>query len=260
MNILERIIQHKRIEVAEAKRNISIDELKDKSLFDRTCYSLRESVLDLDKNGIIAEYKRASPSKGSINAHSDVSEIAKAYEESGVSAISVLTDSEFFKGSLNDLIAVREAVQIPVLRKEFIVDPFQITEAKAYGADVILLIAACLSSKEIEEFSTYAKKIGLNVLLEIHNEEELKDNKFDTIDAIGVNNRNLTDFSVSLQHSLDLVSLIPVQYIKVSESGISNPDTIKLLKNEGFQAFLIGENFMKMEDPAKAIQNFVKQI
>lgn len=260
MNILERIIQHKRIEVAEAKRNILIDELKDKSLFDRTCYSLRESVLDLDKNGIIAEYKRASPSKGSINAHSDVSEIAKAYEESGVSAISVLTDSEFFKGSLNDLIAVREAVQIPVLRKEFIVDPFQITEAKAYGADVILLIAACLSSKEIEEFSTYAKKIGLNVLLEIHNEEELKDNKFDTIDAIGVNNRNLTDFSVSLQHSLDLVSLIPVQYIKVSESGISNPDTIKLLKNEGFQAFLIGENFMKMEDPAKAIQNFVKQI
>lgn len=260
MNILERIIQHKRIEVAEAKRNISIDELKDKSLFDRTCYSLRESVLDLDKNGIIAEYKRASPSKGSINAHSDVSEIAKAYEESGVSAISVLTDSEFFKGSLDDLIAVREAVQIPVLRKEFIVDPFQITEAKAYGADIILLIAACLSSKEIEEFSTYAKKIGLNVLLEIHNEEELKDNKFDTIDAIGVNNRNLTDFSVSLQHSLDLVSLIPVQYIKVSESGISNPDTIKLLKNEGFQAFLIGENFMKMEDPAKAIQNFVKQI
>lgn len=260
MNILERIIQHKRIEVAEAKRNISIDELKDKSLFDRTCYSLRESVLDLDKNGIIAEYKRASPSKGSINVHSDVSEIAKAYEESGVSAISVLTDSEFFKGSLDDLIAVREAVQIPVLRKEFIVDPFQITEAKAYGADVILLIAACLSSKEIEEFSTYAKKIGLNVLLEIHNEEELKDNKFDTIDAIGVNNRNLTDFSVSLQHSLDLVSLIPVQYIKVSESGISNSDTIKLLKNEGFQAFLIGENFMKMEDPAKAIQNFVKQI
>lgn len=260
MNILERIIQHKRIEVAEAKRNISIDELKDKSLFDRTCYSLRESVLDLDKNGIIAEYKRASPSKGSINAHSDVSEIAKAYEESGVSAISVLTDSEFFKGSLDDLIAVREAVQIPVLRKEFIVDPFQITEAKAYGADIILLIAACLSSKEIEEFSTYAKKIGLNVLLEIHNEEELKDNKFDTIDAIGVNNRNLTDFSVSLQHSLDLVSLIPVQYIKVSESGISNSDTIKLLKNEGFQAFLIGENFMKMEDPAKAIQNFVKQI
>ncbi|HUH19989.1 indole-3-glycerol phosphate synthase TrpC [Albibacterium sp.] len=260
MNILERIIQHKRIEVAEAKRNISIDELKDKSLFDRTCYSLRESVLDLDRNGIIAEYKRASPSKGSINAHSDVSEIAKAYEESGVSAISVLTDSEFFKGSLDDLIAVREAVQIPVLRKEFIVDPFQITEAKAYGADVILLIAACLSSKEIEEFSTYAKNIGLNVLLEIHNEEELKDNKFDTIDAIGVNNRNLTDFSVSLQHSLDLVSLIPVQYIKVSESGISNPDTIKLLKNEGFQAFLIGENFMKMDDPAKAIQDFVKQI
>jgi len=260
MNILEKIIQHKRIEVAEAKKNISIDELTDKSLFDRTCYSLRESILDLDKNGIIAEYKRASPSKGSINAHSDVSDIVKAYEQSHVSAISVLTDSEFFKGTLDDLIAVREAVQIPVLRKEFIVDLFQIAEAKAYGADIILLIAACLSSKEIEEFSTYAKEIGLNVLLEVHNEEELKGNKFDTIDAIGVNNRNLIDFSVSLQHSLDLVNLIPDQYIKVSESGISDPETIKLLKSEGFQAFLIGENFMKMENPATAIQDFVKHI
>lgn len=260
MNILEKIVRHKRVEVAEAKKGISVDELKEKSLFNRTCYSLRESVLDPDRNGIIAEYKRASPSKGIINDHSDVSEIAKAYEQNQVSAISVLTDSEFFKGTLNDLVAVREAVKIPVLRKEFIVDPFQITEAKAYGADIILLIAACLSSKEIKEFSAYAKKIGLNVLLEIHNEEELKDNKFDTIDAIGVNNRNLIDFSVSIQHSRDLASLIPVQYIKVSESGISDPDTIKLLKNEGFQAFLIGENFMKTEDPAQAIQDFVKHI
>jgi len=260
MNILEKIIQHKRIEVAEAKKGISIDELKEKSLFNRTCYSLRESVVDLNKNGIIAEYKRASPSKGTINAHSDVREIAKAYEQNHVSAISVLTDSEFFKGNLNDLIAIRETVQIPVLRKEFIVDPFQITEAKAYGADIILLIAACLSSDEIKEFSSYAKKIGLNVLLEVHNEEELKDNKFDTIDAIGVNNRNLIDFSVSLQHSLDLVNLIPVQYIKVSESGINDPETIKLLKNEGFQAFLIGENFMKTKDPAQAIQEFVRHI
>jgi len=260
MNILEKIIQHKRIEVAEAKKSISVDALKDKPFFDRTCYSFRESVLDLDKNGIVAEFKRASPSKGSINDHSDVRDIAKAYEQNRVSAISVLTDSEFFGGSLDDLIAVRESVEIPVLRKEFIVDPFQITEAKAYGADIILLIAACLSSKEIKEFSAYAKKIGLNVLLEVHNVEELKDNKFDTIDAVGVNNRNLMDFTVSIQHSLDLANSIPVQYIKVSESGISDPETIKLLKNEGFQAFLIGENFMKTEDPAKAIANFVKQV
>jgi indole-3-glycerol phosphate synthase len=260
MNILEKIVLHKRIEVAETKKSVSVDELKDKLFFNRTCYNLRESVLDLDKNGIIAEYKRASPSKGIINEHANVSEVAKAYEENHVSAISVLTDSEFFKGSLDDLVAVREAVQIPVLRKEFIVDPFQITEAKAYGADIILLIAACLSSKEIKEFSAYAKKLGLNVLLEIHNGEELKDNKFDTIDAVGVNNRNLKDFSVSLEHSRELANLIPVQYIKVSESGISDPDTIKLLKNEGYQAFLIGENFMKTEDPAQAIQNFVKNI
>lgn len=260
MNILEKIIQRKRVEVEQAKKETSIAELQEKPFFNRTCYSLRDSVLDPSKNGIISEYKRASPSKGIINDHSTPAEVAKAYEQNKVSAISVLTDHDFFKGSLDDLVAVRNAVNIPVLRKEFIIDPFQITEAKAYGADIILLIAACLSSEEIKQFSAYAKEIGLNVLLEVHNEEELKNNKFDTIDAIGVNNRNLIDFSVSIQHSIDLVTLIPDQFIKVSESGISDPETIKQLKDVGFQAFLIGENFMKTEDPAKAIQEFVKHI
>src|SRR5690606_13181381 len=233
---------------------------QNKPLFGRTCYDLRESVLDAKKNGIIAEFKRASPSKGIINGHSKPDEIAKAYEQNKVSAISVLTDHDFFGGSLDDLLAVRKAVSIPILRKEFIIDPFQIAEAKAYGADIILLIAACLSSEQIDDLSTYAKEIGLNVLLEIHNKEELKDNMFDTIDAIGVNNRNLIDFTVSIQHSLDLVDLIPDRYIKVSESGISEPETIKQLKTAGFQAFLIGENFMKTEDPEKAIRNFAEKI
>jgi len=260
MNILGKIIQRKKLEVQEAKKNITIEELQETPLFNRTCYSLKQSVLDPGKNGIISEFKRASPSKGIINDHSNVDEIAKAYEQNNVSAISVLTDHNFFKGSIEDLLAVRNAVKIPVLRKEFIIDPFQIAEAKAYGADIILLIAACLSSKEVNELSAYAKKIGLNVLLEVHNEEELKENKFDTIDAIGVNNRNLNDFSVSIQHSLDLINLIPDQYIKVSESGISNPETIQLLRNVGFQAFLIGENFMKTNNPGKAIQEFIDQI
>lgn len=260
MNILEKIIQRKRVEVEEAKQQTSLAELQAMPLFNRECYNLRNSILDPNKNGIISEFKRASPSKGIINDHSSASEVAKAYEQNNVSAISVLTDHDFFKGSMDDLLAVRNAVNIPILRKEFIVDTFQIAEAKAYGADIILLIAACLSPEEIKTFSSYAKEIGLNVLLEVHNKEELENNKFDTIDAIGVNNRNLIDFTVSIQHSLDLVNLIPDKYIKVSESGISEPETIKLLKDAGFQAFLIGENFMKTEDPAEAIRDFVQQI
>lgn len=149
---------------------------------------------------------------------------------------------------------------IPLLRKEFIVDHYQIAEAKAYGADIILLIAACLTVKEIQELSSYSKSLGLNVLLEVHNEEELKDNLFDTIDAIGVNNRNLKDFSVSLAHSYDLVNKIPDHYIKVSESGISDPSTIRELKNIGYQSFLIGENFMKTTNPGEALAEFVKEI
>src|SRR5690606_2304649 len=187
---------------------------QNKPLFGRTCYDLRESVLDAKKNGIIAEFKRASPSKGIINGHSKPDEIAKAYEQNKVSAISVLTDHDFFGGSLDDLLAVRKAVSIPLLRKEFIIDSFQIAEAKAYGADISLLIAACLSSKEIDQLYSYVKKLGLNVLLEVHNEDENKNNMFATFDAVGVNSRHLIDFSVSIQHSLDLVTQIPYRYIK----------------------------------------------
>jgi indole-3-glycerol phosphate synthase len=229
-------------------------------LFSRTCYNLKESVLNPDKTGIIAEYKRASPSKGLLNGTSTVQEVVKGYQDAGASAISVLTDKDFFQGSLDDLTAAREVLQIPILRKEFIVDEYQIAEAKAYGADIILLIAACLDSKEIETLSKYAKTLGLNVLLEVHNEEELNRSIFNSIDAIGVNNRNLKDFIVSLDHSYDLVNKIPSTIIKVSESGISDPETIKNLKKAGFNAFLIGENFMKTENPAEAIKEFVEKI
>lgn len=191
---------------------------------------------------------------------SSVTEVVSGYQAAGASAISVLTDTDFFKGTLDDLTEARKALTIPLLRKEFIVDKYQIAEAKAYGADIILLIAACLTTEEIQDFSTYAKQLGLNVLLEVHDEEELNRSIFDTIDAIGVNNRNLKDFSVSLDHSYDLVNKIPSQYIKVSESGISDPETIKNLKKAGFQAFLIGENFMKTENPSVAISNFVKEL
>lgn len=256
MTILDKIVIRKKEEVAVAKTKVSLAELEAMPLFQRTCYNLRESILDPNKTGIIAEYKRASPSKGLINGTSTVEEVVAGYQDAGASAISVLTDLDFFQGSLKDLTAARNVLQIPLLRKEFIVDPYQIAEAKAYGADIILLIAACLEKEEIKSLSEYAKSLGLNVLLEVHNEEELNKSIFPSIDAIGVNNRNLKDFSVSLDHSYDLVNKIPNQYIKVSESGISDPETIKALKKAGFNAFLIGENFMKTPNPTEAIKKF----
>ena len=260
MTILDQIIETKRAEVAQSKERISEDRLREMPLFNRTCYALNDSILNPLRTGIIAEFKRASPSKGIINAHSEVSDVVKGYEEAGASAVSVLTDSTYFKGSLTDLIAAREVLQIPLLRKEFIIDPYQITEAKAYGADVILLIAAVLTPEEVQQLSAYAKSLGLSVLLEVHHLDELTPNLHPSIDAIGVNNRNLHDFSVTIQHSIDLAPHIPSSYQKVSESGISDPLRIRELKNHGFTSFLIGENFMKTDDPGEAMKNFVQAL
>lgn len=260
MTILDQIVERKKQEVADAIAQVSLEELTNYPLFSRSCFSLRDSIFHPERTGIIAEYKRASPSKGLINGTSSVEEVVLGYQQAGASAISVLTDKDYFQGSLEDLTKAREVLHIPLLRKDFIVDKYQIAEAKAYGADIILLIAACLSTQEVTDFSSYAKSLGLNVLLEVHNEEELIHNIFPTIDAIGVNNRNLKDFSVSLEHSYDLVDKIPNTYIKVSESGISDPNTIIDLRNKGFQGFLIGENFMKTSNPSEAIEDFVKQL
>ncbi|SEL43700.1 indole-3-glycerol phosphate synthase TrpC [Parapedobacter koreensis] len=257
MTILETIVANKRQEVKQAKKAVTIADLEKKPLFARECLSLRESVLSPTTNGIIAEYKRASPSKGIINDRSPVAEVVAGYQAAGVSAISVLTDQEFFKGSLDDLVAARAALHIPLLRKEFIIDAYQLVEAKAHGADIILLIAAVLQPAELKSLSEAAQSLGLSVLLEVHERDELERSMMDSVDAIGVNNRNLKDFTVSLAHSLELVDLIPDQFIKVSESGISDPATIRNLRQAGFQAFLIGENFMKTEDPTQAIQHFV---
>lgn len=260
MTILDKIIDKKKQEVEQAKAVSVIADLEAMPLFGRSCYSLHDSIRHPERNGIISEFKRASPSKGIINAHSPVAEVVRGYQAAGVSAVSVLTDSEFFKGNLADLIEARAALQLPLLRKEFIVDEYQIVEAKAYGADIILLIAAVLDPKEVQVLSTFAQSLGLHVLLEVHNREELERSITDSVDAIGVNNRNLKDFSVSLDHSLELADVIPNRFIKVSESGISNPATIRQLREAGFQGFLIGENFMKTDDPVQAISEFVKAL
>lgn len=256
MTILDKIILRKRKEIAAARQSISEDALRESPGFGRTCLSLASTLRDPSRNGIIAEFKRWSPSKGLINGHSGVAEIVQAYEASGAAAVSVLTDRDYFGGRLDDLVEARAHLSIPLLRKDFVVDRYQITESKAYGADIILLIAAALTSEEIRALSAYAKSLGLNVLLEVHTRAELETNCWDTVDAIGVNNRNLHDFSVSISHSLELVDLIPDAYFKISESGISDPETISRLKKAGFQGFLIGENFMKTTDPAAAIAQF----
>lgn len=260
MTILDKIIARKRSEVIAAKEAVSLSQLAAQPFFERDCYDLRASILDQNKTGIIAEFKRASPSKGLINGNSGVAETVAGYQAAGASAVSVLTDNDFFQGGLADLTAAREALTIPLLRKEFIIDRYQIAEAKAYGADIILLIAACLTAEEIVDLSSYAKSLGLNVLLEVHDAEELDKSLVDGVDAIGVNNRNLKDFTVSIAQSVALVKQIPDRYMKVTESGISDPATVKQLRSEGFQGFLIGENFMKTEDPASTMAAFVKAI
>ena len=259
-NILDRIVEKKREEIALSKFEIPLFKLEQSEFFTRECFSLRDSILNPARTGIIAEFKRKSPSKGIINDKLSVQEVTNGYAAAGAAALSVLTDQSFFGGNNRDLIAARKANTIPVLRKDFMLDEFQIIEAKALGADIILLIASILNPNEIKMLAKCAKSLGMNVLLEVHNLDELNRSLCEDLDAVGVNNRNLGDFSVSIQHSFDLVDHIPSEFLKISESGISDPKKIADLKSAGFNGFLIGENFMKEVDPGKAMKEFVAQI
>jgi indole-3-glycerol phosphate synthase len=259
MNILDKIIETKKVEVEKCKEECPIAELEKSSYFNKPSLSLRKFLQDPHRSAIIAEHKRKSPSKGIINGNVKLQDIVTGYEKAGASAISVLTDQEYFGGENKDLIEARSLVQIPILRKEFIIDEYQIVEAKSIGADVILLIAACLEPERLRKLAAFAKFLGMEVLLEVHNEQELMDNCCN-VDVIGVNNRNLKDFSVSIETSLKLSEMIPKNYLKISESGIYEAETILKLKEQGFHGFLIGENFMRKEDPAKEMQDFVSRI
>ncbi|MDB5123719.1 MAG: indole-3-glycerol phosphate synthase [Mucilaginibacter sp.] len=257
MNILDKIVINKKREVEQAKSLTSSAGLQASEFFQRDCYSFKQFLLDPLRTGIIAEFKRKSPSKGIINDKVSVQQVTTAYAAAGASALSVLTDTDFFMGSKADLIQARQANSIPVLRKDFMIDEYQVIEAKAWGADIILLIAAILTPAEIQNLASLAKSLGLNVLLEVHNLEELERSINPNLDAIGVNNRNLADFTVSVDTSYALAPHIPKEFLKISESAISNPETIKQLKTAGFNGFLIGENFMKQEDPGMAMSDFV---
>jgi len=258
MNILEKIVAHKKRELAERKVKHPVSSLEKDPLFSRATLSLRDSLFDENLTGIIAEFKRKSPSKGVIHDHADVLDITSAYTLHGASGISVLTDESFFGGSTEDLRKARKN-QIPILRKDFIIDEYQILEARAMGADVILLIAACLSPAEVKKLSVFAKKLGLESLLEVHDERELG-HLCDEVDLLGVNNRDLKTFSVDINRSVELIGLIPQEKPAVTESGISDVETIKLLREHGFRGFLVGENFMKETDPAIAFASFVNKL
>ncbi|MDB5197006.1 MAG: trpC [Flaviaesturariibacter sp.] len=257
-NILDKIIARKRAEVAEQKAQRSIKDLESSPVFKKKTLSLKHFLLDNTKTGIIAEFKRHSPSKGIINDHSSVSEVVTAYAAGGASGVSILTDSDFFGGSLDDL---QEGIiaEVPLLRKDFMIDEYQLIETKAYGASVILLIAACLSPQNVKSLATTAHTLGLEVLLELHDETELE-HICEEIDLVGVNNRNLKTFAVDLEHSVRLAAQIDDRFVKVAESGINDVENIRYLKQYGFQGFLIGENFMKQDDPGKAFVQFVSEL
>ncbi len=259
MTILDEIIATKHKEVAEKKELVGIRSFMQEELFNRDTLSLKASLTEEGSSGIISEFKRKSPSKGDIHADASVYHITRAYADAGAAGCSVLTDTPYFGGTIKDLFEAKSFCPLPILRKDFMVDRYQLFEAKAYGADVILLIAAALTKQQVKDLAAEAKTLELEILFEIHTEEEL-DKLCPEIDMVGVNNRNLKDFTVDVQRSIDLVEKIPNEFVKVSESGISSVDTVKALKEIGYQGFLMGENFMKTEDPGLAAKDFISQL
>jgi indole-3-glycerol phosphate synthase len=258
MNILDKIILSKRAEIEQQKKLISTNDMTKSPYFKEAGYSFKRALKN-NATGIIAEFKRKSPSLGWIKEGANVTDITTGYAAAGAAALSILTDEPFFGGTLSDLRKVRQSVSIPILRKDFIVDEYQLFQAKSAGADVILLIAECLDKKTVKNLAETAKNLGLEVLMEVHSEEQLE-KICDAIDCIGVNNRNLKTFKVSLQTSIDLSAQIPNQFVKIAESGISNAESISLLSNYGFKGFLIGEAFMKTEHPAETLKQFIQKI
>ena len=260
MTILDKIIESKKAEIAHQKELVDIQTLKKISDFERECNSLKSSLLKVNSSGIIAEFKQKSPSRGDINLSAKVEEVTKAYADAGVAGLSVLTEAKFFGGSQSNLVKARETnPELPILRKDFMIDPYQLVEAKAYGADVILLIAACLEKEQAEQLAKEAKNLGLEVLMEVHNAEELeKINNF--VDIVGINNRDLNTFKVDVETSVKLTKLIPDRFVKISESGLKDAETIHYLKENGFNGFLIGETFMKTENPGKACRNLIEEL
>ena len=259
MNILDQIVESKKKELKNLKEAIPLRQIEKTQLFGRKCISLKSRLEKPGSWGIIAEFKRKSPSRGIINDRHGVEEVTTAYTEAGAAALSVLTDSLYFGGSTEDLLCARLLNSCPVLRKDFIVDEYQLYEAKAMGADIILLIAACISPAKTKKLAALAHSLGMEVLLELHNEKELNQiNEY--VDFAGINNRNLKDFSVDINTSLQLGKNIPKSIIKISESGLNSAHSIVNLYREGFRGFLMGEAFMSKDNPGAECKKLIQTI
>lgn len=260
MDILDKIVTHKKKEVSSQKELYPVKLLEKSTFFDGQPVSLKKYIQREDKSGIIAEIKRKSPSKGYINPHVSIEQTSIGYMQAGASGLSILTDNEFFGGTTEDLKEARVFNFCPILRKDFIIDEYQVIEAKSIGADVILLIAAVLKKKELEKLGALARSLGMEVLLEVHNQDELDDSINHQVDLVGVNNRDLRTFKTDVNLSKSLVDHIPQEFIKVSESGLSDPNTVNELRKIGFEGFLIGESFMRNGRPGKAAKEFISQL
>ena len=259
MKILDKIIHDKKIEIKTLSDIVPVSDLEKQKDSTKKCKSLKESIKK-SKSGIICEFKRKSPSNGNINYTSNISDVIKGYEKAGAVGVSILTNKKYFDGSISDINDVKTSIEIPILRKEFVISEYQIIEAKSIGSDSILLIASILSKEQIKNYSSLAKSLGLEVLLEIHSIDELNEvSKYD-IDIIGVNNRNLDTLEIDIKNSIEIFKKIPGEFIKISESGISKVESIVKLNKVGYDGFLIGENFMKSSKPEESAYNFIKQV
>ena len=258
--ILDEIVANRRAEVALQKQRIPLADIRSEIDFGSICNSLSDKLLAPGSTGIIAEFKRCSPSKGIINDRVRPKIVTRGYAEAGVSGLSVLTDSRYFGGSTADFVEARHTNPFtPLLRKDFMIDEYQLFESRLLKADVVLLIAAVLQKSEIAHFTAIAHDLGMEVLLELHDESEIE--KIDpAIDMIGINNRNLKDFKVDMDRSLKLLSRLPGNAVKISESGLSDPETVDYLRSRGFRGFLMGESFMKSENPAAACSDFIARL
>ncbi len=260
MNILDEIIAHKKREVEEKKNLVPVKMLEQSIHFETRPLSMKKHLQREDKTGIIAEFKRKSPSEGIINEHAKVDETTTGYVQAGAAALSVLTDTQFFGGENEDILLARKHNSCPIIRKDFILEEYQVLETKALGADTVLLIASALTPEAAKNLAAFTKSLGMEVLLEVHNEEELKAYLNEDVDMLGVNNRNLGTFETAIQTSIELANQIPDQFVKVSESGIKSPETIIELRNYGYQGFLMGTYFMKHERPEQACADFINKL
>ncbi len=258
-DILNEIITHKKREVARQIEEHPLSMLKQRLSVESVPFYSLKTALEKSSTGIIAEFKRRSPSKGWINRSAEATTVVQAYELAGAAALSVLTDEPYFGGTLTDLRAATKSVSIPVMRKEFIVDEYQIYDAKLSGASAILLIAAAITKEESKRFTELAGELHLEVLLELHDERETEyiteHNRL-----IGINNRNLGSFVTDIQKSFRMIDLLPREALLISESGISDPQVVRELRDAGYRGFLIGENFMKSDDPGESLGAFLKDI